>query len=372
MSRPHFPMSPSVTERVMECPASVKASEGLPDQESAAAAEGTAAHAVGEALLKGETVKEDVTPEMREAVQVYVDFVTTLRREHDVLVEDVERTMECLTLEALGGTSDVHLIFRDGDKVVCHVVDFKYGFTPVDSWENKQGLSYFVIIESHYSGMIDEFRFTIVQPRSFTGDEPRTWTCSLDRVMEHKRAIEAAWVEVQAGTRFQAGEHCKYCKALTTCKVVEQHTLEVAQTEFSEVKEDAQRLVDLLEKAKAVEMLMKAIPDRLVELYREGQRVEGYKVVETLSNKQWAYGEQAMTLKVLKKLGINKKMAMKEVLKTPTQLEKELSDDKQKTDLAKIVHRIPTGFKFVPNSAKGIPHNFAVTEFPKIEENVNN
>lgn len=368
MSRKHFPMSPSITERVLACPASVKASAGIPDQESAAAAEGTAGHAVGEALLKGEPVTVDVTPEMREAVQVYVDFVAALRREHEVLIEDVERTMECLTLEALGGTSDVHLIFREGSKIVCHVVDFKSGFSPVDSYENKQGLSYCVIIESHYPGMIDEFRFTIVQPRAFSGGEPSTWTCSLDRVMDHKRAIEAAWVEVQAGTRFQAGGHCKYCKVLTTCKEAERQALEVAQTEFSEIKDDAQRLVDLLEKAKAVELLLKAIPDRLVDLYREGQRVEGYKCVETISNSQWLYGDDAMTLKVLKKLGIGKRVAMREVLKTPTQLKKDLDTDEQRQEVDKIIARVPTGYKVVPNSAKGIPHNFAVTEFPIIEE----
>ncbi len=57
----------------------------------------------------------------------------------------------CSTIPDLGGTSDHFMLYVDGGKVVCHIFDYKHGIgVPVDVTENKQVLSYAVIIASHY------------------------------------------------------------------------------------------------------------------------------------------------------------------------------------------------------------------------------
>ena len=84
-SREHSEIGASGAKRWMNCPGSVRLCRTIPNESSAAAEEGTAAHELAETCLKsgqdavefidrtvhGFTVDED----MAEAVQVYLDYI---------------------------------------------------------------------------------------------------------------------------------------------------------------------------------------------------------------------------------------------------------------------------------------------------------
>lgn len=297
---------------------------------------------------------------MAAAVQEYLDEIEFVRSTHEVLCEHTERTLHC-SIDGLGGTVDHLMIYREDGKVVLHSWDYKHGVgVPVDAVENMQLLSYFVILDDNYPGMIDEFRGTIIQPRAFSGEVNQTWCCTPERVKQHADRIE----QVKHQDHLAAGDWCRWCPALLICPEVRQHTLNMARTEFSDL--DLDTLLSLEAVMPAVQALMKMIPVELLNRFRRGDAIPGKKVIATLSNRRWARNTEE-TWAELESLGLSKSDFIEERLKTPPQVEKLLDKDGKKS-LASLVTRTPSGYKVVPESARGEPVNFSdVSDFDDLE-----
>lgn len=347
MPAKHYRLSPSGASRWMNCPGSLRLSEGLERKESEYAKEGTRAHALAEQLVRG--MKPAVAPEdqeMLDAVMVYVNEIETYRRNYSVRDEYTERTLECTEIPGLGGTSDHVMFYKDGDKYVCHIWDYKHGAgVPVDVTENKQVLSYAVIIQDYIGGFIDHFRATIVQPRAFAGDAIQTWEFDHHRVEKHAEEIKEAVKQ----DYLRAGDHCRWCPALSICPENMRHALTLAQAEFADIRGDADRLIELMEITPAVKAFLDAVPQMLMEMFRQGKGPEGWKVVERKSHRKWALSDKEV-LKALEDLGVTS--PTRSELKTPPQIEKELPKDKRK-ELTKLTKTVVLGHTVVPATARG-------------------
>lgn len=366
----HYRRSPSGASRWLKCPGSLVLGADQPRKDSVYSLEGTAAHELAELLVTGQPCPPDTDSEMLAAVRVYVDFVNDLRKKHSPIVEHSELTLECepiggVAVEEFGGTADYHAIYREGDSLVLHIVDYKHGVgVPVSAVDNKQGLSYFVIVGSLYPDLIDKYRFSIIQPRAFAGEPEQTWECDSVKVNEHLMAV----IGVEGKTELHAGEHCRWCPAIAICPELEARTREAATMEFAELT-SRERVAELLRLAPAIKALLENLEEVALEHIRAGRSVPGYKAVESLSHRRWIYGDQDMTLKVLKKLGISKTLALESPkLKTPPQLEKVLSKE-QKKSIESICKRFPVGYNVVPETAKGKAESFIVSEFDSVEAN---
>lgn len=361
--RKHYKRSPSATSRWLACPGSVKLCAGKASVSSAYADEGTKAHAVAEAMLRGEDVG-DVDKEVIDAVKVYVDEIRAHQAAYEVIVEHTERTLSCLSIAELGGTSDHFMLYFDGDKVVLHIFDYKHGQgIPVPAEENKQLLSYCVIIESHYPGDIDLFRMTIVQPRAFNHDAVDTWECDVDRVRQHEAAIRASFND----DTLQAGEHCRFCAAKLSCPCLEKATLDAAQAEFSQIENDVEKLLELHRLTPAIKALLDAVPAALLSEFKAGRPVPGHKVVERKSHRRWVLEEPEL----LQTLGVDRERATRKVLLTPPQLEKEFPDKKK--EIGKLCTSDVIGYSVVPESHRGKAVDVsAISEFTEIENDGDN
>ena len=351
----------------MACPGSLKLSVGVPRKSSVYADEGTEAHDVGEqALTKGLNASDVTTnEEMARSVQVYLDEIRHIEKTHAVIAVHTEETLEHTSITDLGGTSDHYMLYVENDKTVLHVFDYKHGVgVPVDVIENKQVLTYFTIIASHFPPeLIDIYRATIVQPRAFAGDSIQTWECGHERVAEHEAQIK----EVMSQEHLSAGEHCRWCPVAQRCPKLQEHTLQVAQTEFEEVKDDRDKLVEFYKLIPAIKIFLSKIEEAMMETFRDGSGgVPGYKVIETLTNRQWKFGDEAAIVRQLRKVNLGKKDIYESKLKSPPQVEKLLSGKEAKEFLATLVTRRPSGYKLVPESAKGEPVDFRVSEFSVI------
>jgi hypothetical protein len=112
---------------------------------------------------------------------------------------------------------------------------------------------------------------------------------------------------------------------------------------------------------------LKKIPGAMMEHFRNGNGgVPGFKVVaKRMSNRQWVFSDDKEAIEALEALGVDRKTIVVESVKTPPQLEKELSDKKI---IEPLVIRRPTGYKVVPITDRGVPVDLSVTEFEPIEE----
>lgn len=347
----HYKLSPSATKRWINCPGSLKLAAQAPEQKSSVyAEEGTQAHAVAETcLLTGEKACKVASEnsDMAEAVQVYLDDIDRARSSYTVVVEHTERTLKSTEIEGLGGTADHVMVYFDGSKLVLHVWDYKHGQgVVVDAEDNMQALSYFAILRCHYAEEFDAYRITIVQPRGFGEEKIRFWECSEERVQEHIDAIKDAIGK----DHLRAGDWCRWCPAIGICPEVRKHALEAAQQEFDEIKDDTDVLLELMRVEPAIRKLLDLVPGALLEKFRRGEQVPGYKVTERKSFRRWKSADPEYVTGILEQAGLDASLAFDTVLKTPPKLEKELPDKKI---IADHVHQVVVGYKVVPVSARG-------------------
>lgn len=236
----HAVLSPSSAARWMACPGSVAMSEGLSDQESPAAFEGTVAHGVAERCLKGdlraetfighaETSKLGVTVTVDESmaadIQIYLDYCNAIVEAHPgVALIEAKLPLYSLTGEAaegdgppVTGTADFVYLRNDG---VVHIVDLKFGRgVEVSAVDNPQLRIYALaaLDEFHVLYDMQHFELAIVQPRITR--QPSTESLPLFDLLqfgERVRAAAKATTEPKA-PRVPGEKQCRWCRAKAIC-----------------------------------------------------------------------------------------------------------------------------------------------------------
>lgn len=364
MSNKHSHYNISATARLLKCAASFDLGANMPREESEYAAEGTRAHAVCEqAVLTGE-IPADVDTETRECAQVYLDEINQWRSHYTVIEEHTERFLESAEIPKFGGTSDHCILAIDPNgKVVLHVFDYKHGVgIPVAVEDNKQLMSYAIVIAEFTSTAIDYFRLTIVQPRSPSQDAVQSWEFGLPHAVAHKRAIIAA-IERQD---MAMGDHCSWCPALRICPLQKARALELAQRVFGEdVPHNLSpaELELLFTQRSAIRSYLDHLEDLILGEMAKGVEFEGLKAVSKQSARKWVLSEEE-TLKKLKSRGVKMRDAKVEKLRTPTQLITAGYGAK----IEDLAEREDQGYKVVPVTARGEQVDLVSTKFEVFED----
>ena len=178
----HALLGPSSAHMWMACPPSARLNEGIQDEGSEYAKEGTLAHRIGELLLRKRWEGDDITAdleaaqadplysgEMGEHMEAYAAFVEERMAEAKTRCADprifIEQTVRFEEYVPEGfGTSDA-IIISDG---LMDVVDLKYGKgIPVSAEGNPQmriyALGCYLALSWAYE--ISTIRMNIFQPR---------------------------------------------------------------------------------------------------------------------------------------------------------------------------------------------------------------
>ena len=366
----HSLNSPSSFSRRIGCPGSANMEKDLPNTSSIFAAEGTAAHELGERCLlegtqpadyKGEYIRVDkddldkefeVTPDMISAVQVYVDHCRPLMGNHMV-----ERKFK---LPFLGpkqkGTSDFTAL-HDG---ILHVVDYKHGKgVPVDVVGNVQGLCYGLGASMHFEDeQWDTLRITIVQPRAYhESGGVRSWDVPRNELFDYMMnyAMYAKATE-DPDAPLNTGSWCRFCKAKPQCPEQYKHAQEAMQMDFTEPTSkpvpiefltDEQITELVLNRIKIIEQWCSSVKDFAQKKAEAGNALPGTKLVHTRAVRMWKDKDQAE--KVLRtKYG--EEVYNRKFMSAP-QVEKALGKEEFKR-LAFMVDKISTGVTLVPESDK--------------------
>lgn len=307
----HSKIGASTCERWWNCPGSVKLVESVPEQpQSPYAAEGTAAHALGEMCLsKGETdaflyvgqeiEKHEVTEDMAEAVQVYLDTIYGDMKRLKLSPDDLEIEHKFHLPEIhpnAFGTNDANL-----RRFMKHLIvyDYKHGAgVAVDAEDNKQGLYY--ALGAAAEGDYETIEIVIIQPRAMHKDGPvRRWSITKAELeefaVELKSKAEATF-NPSAPLCSGAWCHKTFCPALSVCPAARKN-LEVAAMASFEQKTlnlpapeslTPLQLRRLLDAAPLLDAWIKGIEAHALALAMRGEEVVDYKLVRKRSNRKWA------------------------------------------------------------------------------------
>lgn len=215
MEETHSRLSPSHSERWLNCPPSLTLCENTPKPTTTAhASEGKLAHNCAECALNQQQYLPEADKAMMEYAEEYAAYCHSL-----IPLESRKRwgaeVRVQIPLPDCYGTLD--FFSTDGDNL--HIVDYKYGQGVfVNAHNNTQLMLYAVgMCEMLGEDLSDspDVHLHIYQPRlnniqscKLTHNELLDWFRSITQKAE--QALEG-------GGTFSAGKHCQFCSVRTTC-----------------------------------------------------------------------------------------------------------------------------------------------------------
>ena len=328
----HSRLGASSHYRWEACPGSVKASEGIPNESSVYAEEGTLAHDVAANYLlarPGWANGPGVTEEMVEAVQVYTDHVNSLR----ALLPSFEAVEQRLDLSeyhpALFGTAD-YVCYFDKEKTL-HVVDYKHGAgIPVEVVGNTQ-LMYYGLGALHMNKFpVERIILTIVQPRCYHTDGPvRSWETDPITMLDFSFDLVDQAVRTEApDAPLIAGDHCRFCPAQPTCPKPRELAMGLATAGFSDLSAvEPERLALYLEKIPQIKAWCEAVHQYAHAQAALGHVPPGWKLVDKRANRKWVEGTDVSMLEMA--LDMHGTSLIDVKIKSPAAVEKLLLKDKK-------------------------------------------
>mgnify|MGYP003296982878 CR=1 FL=1 len=372
----HALLSPSSSERWINCPPSAKENVGG-DTGSSYAQQGTNAHALCEYKVKkalGYSVRdptEDLTyfdEEMSECTDAYCEYVMEQVQAAKACCPDplvlVEQRLDFTRWVAESfGTADC-VIVADG---VMTVIDFKYGLGVLVEADNNSQMRMYALgalhlFESIYD--IQTVRMTLFQPRR---DDVRTAEISAEELLSwaDEVLIPAATLAAKGEGDYKAGKHCQFCKIKATCRKRAEYNLQLAQYDFAVPDTLADDEISMiLDRAETFIGWINDIKDYALEQAISGKQYPGFKVVEGRSNRRYTNDDAVAA--VVTDAGYD---PYERKLMGVTAMTKLLGKKKFDTLLGTLIEKPKGKPTMVPVSDKRPAWNPATEEFKEENEN---
>ena len=351
---------PSEAYRVLECPASVRMAENLMRLTTEYAEKGSAAHELAKQCLLTNQPPEsfvgkvlygeyETNAEICESVESYITYLESVKAECD----GVGNVQELIEAKMAGiGTVDYACWRQTG---TVHVVDYKDGVMPVSAAENAQMTRYAIGLLGQDRGIVySKVVFHIAQPNRMDGvtfdrwDVPEDWFATFSRNL-----LEAATTAESEAPQLRAGDHCKFCPAKIVCPEFTKMR-EWAFTLGHNVYADGyylpapqdltpEQISKALQTGDFLQQWLKDIWAYAFAKAKEGEVVEGYKLVPKQTRRKWKHeGDALKTLKTILEEG---EAVTKKVITMPQAeklLQKKLGKPEAETALEGLWEK-PTG-----------------------------
>lgn len=229
----HSPLGASSAERWMNCPGSnvllkllnLPESDETDFAKEGQAAHAAAAHCLREGIDTWEIVGQEflgyvVDKEMADAVQLYLQVIRELEKEHGPVYTHLveEHISDSAIHENFYGTVDDGIV---GPEII-DVTDLKYGVgIAVDAIQNPQMKYYALGLMAKYMGG-KRVRVRIVQPRAFHPDGPvREWETTTAELLEWRdKVLIPAMKNAEFDHTLTPGEWCRFCPAKLYCPML--------------------------------------------------------------------------------------------------------------------------------------------------------
>ena len=366
----HAILSASSSSRWLSCTPSARLEQEFKEQETVAAAEGTAAHALGEYKLRcylGQKAKKPKSefdgPEMEGYTDDYVSFVTetyeTVKQSCKGALMFIEQHLDFSSYVPDGfGTGDC-IIVADGK---LHVIDFKYGQgLLVNSEHNTQMMLYALGALELFDSLYDvgTVAMTIFQPRR---ENVSTWEMSVDELHDWAEEILKPKARLAFGGlgEYEAGPWCQFCKAKIKCRARAEESLRSVKADFDlpPVLTDDE-LDEILPKldgmAKWANELMSYAAMAAINT---GKHWKGFKLVEGRSTRK--FSDEKAVAEAAVKAGFKK--IYKKSLITLTEMEKLMTKEKFAEVIGPLVIKPQGKLTLVPIADKRQEVNVNIEE----------
>ena len=376
----HALLSASGAHRWLNCPPSALAEAGLPDSSSAAAEQGTVAHALAEwklrrALHQAPAMRPQSTwidAEMEAHTDDYVAFIQKRLREARKTCADpallIEQRLDYSYLVPGGfGTGDAVIIAEP----VLQIIDLKYGQgILVEAEKNPQLMLYALGALHAFDALyeISQVAVTIFQPRRSNVD---TWQVSVADLQTWAEEVVrlTAKQAARGDGEFCAGDWCRFCKLAPTCRARAEANLVLARLEFAppaqlsdvEIAQVLAKLPELKAWAGDVEAYALSLA------VNQGKTWAGFKLVEGRSIRK--YSNEKAVVEAAEAAGVSDIFERK--LKTITALEKQLGKKHFNELLGSLIVKPPGKPTLVPETDKrpALATVSAADEFTPITDN---
>lgn len=354
----HARLSASGSTRWLNCPPSLLLEEKYPDTTSEFAEEGTLAHAVAELKATKYYIKGIGPVKFKKAMDVFKadelwqneidsytdDYLNYLKRLSTGMKSKpyvaIEKKVNYGAYAENGfGTADCVMI--QGETI--HICDLKYGKgVPVDAKENTQLMLYALGAYSEYSFIypIKKAVLHIIQPRL---DNYSSYQIDIDKLLVFGEYVKKQSELALSGQgEFNAGDHCKFCKARAICRARADENIKLA--EFTKIKPAEltnEEVGQYLMMAGDIQSWVKDLEEYALSESLAGREVAGWKAVEGRSNRKIT--DELGLAKILIEKGFEETMIYKpRQLETITNLEK-LVGKKDFGEYSKSYIEKPTG-----------------------------
>lgn len=291
----HALLSPSSSQRWINCTPSARLEETVEDKGSEFAEQGTCAHALCEIKLlrllgeEPDTTEFDALKErwydteMENCTDDYVEIVWNKYQE--ALKTDkraqllIEKKLDFSSwIPASFGTADAEVVTED----TLEVIDFKYGKgVEVSAVRNTQMMIYALGALGDYDldYDINEVRMTIVQPRIHNVSE---WSISTDELKKWADTTlqERAKLAYDGKGEQKAGEWCRFCKVKARCSVLANNAVAAYTQHEDKTLITDDEMPEILKLVPAIKSWCTAVEDYATAMAIDGHRWKGFKLVE--------------------------------------------------------------------------------------------
>lgn len=282
----------SSAARWMACPGSVQMCDGLEDQSSAYAEEGTEAHELAAHILSSFEANVSRWPaDMVDNVLRYTNEVRAMAGKHEaMLVEQRVDFSHVLDQPDCFGTADCIVI--TGDEIQIH--DLKYGMgVKVDAENNPQLMLYALGALRDYD-MIADYKWARLVIHQVRLGHVSEWRVSVEELYlfaeQARRAAMLAMRPFDEVELVPGEKQCRFCRAKAHCPALAAHVEETVGSKFDnldeeEIEQGPERmgtnyLAHCMAAVGLVEDWCKGIRARVERELLAGNAIDGFKLVQ--------------------------------------------------------------------------------------------
>ena len=301
----HAYLSASASHRWLACPPSAKLCANILDQASEYAQQGTDCHELCAYLVEKALGRDVIDPtenltyydaEMQNCAEEYRNYVLEQIEAAKEFCKDPQVMIE----QRLDFSRWVENGFGTGDCVivadeVLQIIDYKHGLGILVSagddehGGNSQMMCYALGALEVFGDIYDinQIKMTIFQPRR---DNISTYTISKEDLLKWADEILAPTAQLAyvGKGKFNAGDHCTFCKVKATCRKRAEYNLELAKYDFEmPATLDDTEIAAILEKVDEMISWGNDIKDYALQQAQSGVHFEGWKIVEGRSKRKY-------------------------------------------------------------------------------------